>query len=120
MARPDYLDAIEANLLQPLSVAAHRGFGNGSGSELADTPARPAKMKALHSSAALAVNVFDYWTTRDSAPLTAAMGIASRIREMAFERQFPTGLGARRQTWMWPCFWRQAKRSPSRANSPNG
>ncbi|MFC5460467.1 PGN_0703 family putative restriction endonuclease [Massilia niabensis] len=93
-----YLDSIEANLLQPLSAVALAGFKRGSGSELADTALRPAKMKALHSSAALAVNVFDYWSMRDPAPLGTALGLArlgrqDPIRAMAFERQYPTGLG---------------------------
>lgn len=68
-----YFTRLEDNLLQPLSVAALTGFGNGSGSELINTDSRPAKMKALHSSAVLAVNFFDYWTTVDAAPLAAAM-----------------------------------------------
>lgn len=88
-----YLGSIEDNLMQPLSAPARQGFGRGSGSELIDTDARPAKIKALHSSAALAVNVFDYWATRDPRPLTAAMELSSAIRGIEFERQFPTGLG---------------------------
>ena len=93
ISQQGYLDSVEANLLQPLSISARGGFGKGSGSELLDTDARPAKIKALHSSAALAVNVFDYWTTRDPAPLAAAMGISSSISGIEFERQFLTGLG---------------------------
>jgi hypothetical protein len=93
-----YLTSVEVNLLQPLSASALSGFGNGSGSELVDTESRPAKIKALHSSAALAVNVFDYWTTHDSRPLVAAMGLTrgdsiSGAKSIEFERQYPTGLG---------------------------
>lgn len=92
-----YLDTVDANLYQPLSALAQSHFGAGSGSELVDTPARPAKMKALHSSAALAVNVFDYWTARDAAALALALGAPGAGQEGAvlatgFERQYPTGL----------------------------
>jgi hypothetical protein len=67
-----YLSALDYNLFQQLSTVAKSAFNRGSGSELLDTPTRPAKMKALHSSSALAVNVFDYWTTVDSSPLARA------------------------------------------------
>lgn len=92
-----YLDTVHANLYRPLSALAESHFGGGSGSELLDTPARPAKMKALHSSAALAVNIFDYWTARDATPLVRALGFPAAERErstgaIGFERQFPTGL----------------------------
>jgi len=92
-----YLESVEANLLQPLSSTAMFGFAAGSGSELLDTVGRPAKIRALHSSAALAVNVFDYWTTRDAAPLAWALGAGcsaplSAIKSIHFERQYPTGL----------------------------
>ena len=32
-------------------------------------------MRALHSSSALAVNFFDYWTNKDKSPLLSALGI---------------------------------------------
>ncbi|RYZ83313.1 MAG: hypothetical protein EOP06_20205, partial [Proteobacteria bacterium] len=93
-----YFTRLEDNLLQPLSDSALNGFGNGGGSELIDTNSRPAKMKALHSSAALAVNFFDYWTSAGVAPLAKAMrfedvGEKADIRKFEFERQYPTGLG---------------------------
>ena len=34
-------------------------------------------MRALHSSSALAVNFFDYWTDRDKTPILSALGIDS-------------------------------------------
>ena len=57
-----------------------------------DTTVRPAKMKALHSSAALAVNVFDYWSERDTAPLLQCMGLRPAPACIEFEAQFSTGL----------------------------
>jgi hypothetical protein len=49
-------------------------------------------MRALHSSAALAVNVFDYWTGQDARPLLQALGVDSTLKSLEFEKQFPTGL----------------------------
>ena len=53
----------------------------------------PAKMKALYSSSDLAVNVFDYWSQHDVAPLAAALALDESILSVAFEAQYPTGLG---------------------------
>ena len=49
-------------------------------------------MQALHSSSALACNVFDYWRGRDTSPLARALEIEAPICSIAFERKFPTGL----------------------------
>jgi hypothetical protein len=49
-------------------------------------------MSALHSSSALAVNVFDYWCERDSRPMSEALGVEPAIEPPRFEAQFPTGL----------------------------
>lgn len=87
-----YLSTVEDNLFQPLSESTRRAFEQGSGSELLDTPSRPAKMKALHSSSALAVNVFDNWVERDKGPLQRALGLEREITSIAFEGQYPTGL----------------------------
>ena len=87
-----YLSDVASNLLQPMSDQAKADFEQGSGSELQDTPSRPAKMKALHSSSALAVNVFDYWTSADLSPLRRALNLKDEIVKLEFESQFPTGL----------------------------
>ena len=51
-------------------------------------------MRALHSSSALAANLFDYWTERDKSPLLAALGVdAKGETSLDFEARFPTGLG---------------------------
>ena len=88
-----YLSSIAENLFQPLSARAQRAFSAGSGSELLDTRLRPAKMKALHSSAALAVNVFDYWSDRNPDILMHALRLDPKPASLEFEAQFPTGLG---------------------------
>jgi hypothetical protein len=92
-----YLPTITNNLRAPLSAQAEAAFRSGSGGELRDRPvrngrpARPAKMKALHSSAVLAVNIFDYWTHTDPHPLAEALGLDT-LASVAFEAQHPTGL----------------------------
>lgn len=87
-----YLETVEANLFEPLNALTKEAFGNGSGLELQDTPSRPAKMKALHSSSALAVNFFDRWVEKDASILATALGLGAKITAIKFEEQFPTGL----------------------------
>ncbi len=83
-----YVGAVEDNFRQPLSACARNAFGRGAGSEL------KGKMKALHSSSALATNFFDYWTDKDRTPLLWALGIdANNAKSLDFEAKFPTGLG---------------------------
>ena len=87
-----YLNDFELNLMKPISSRTRMAFINGSGSELMDTPSRPAKMRALHSSSALAVNVFDSWVDEDTSILRSALEIEKTIVSISFEEQFPTGL----------------------------
>ena len=63
--------------------------------ELEERPTRPAKMRALHSSAVLAVNVFDHWVGRDAAALLAALGVASKLQVLSFEAGLSTGLAGK-------------------------
>lgn len=87
-----YLEAVELNLREPLSAKARAAFLAGDGEELVDSRSRPAKMRALHSSSALAVNVFDFWTTHDPNPLAEALQLEHPIVEVSFERKLSTGL----------------------------
>jgi hypothetical protein len=87
-----YLTRYEVNLFKPMSAATLNAFNKGSGSELRPTKTRPAKMSALHSSSALAVNVFDRWVDSDARLLATALNLRSRIQSIQFEEQFPTGL----------------------------
>jgi len=96
LRQPDsrgYLASYDLNLFQPLSADAYRSFTNGSGSELLPTEGRPAKMAALHSSSALAVNAFDYWSGKPLSPIASALGVKQNPSHFRFEAQFPTGLG---------------------------
>ena len=82
-----YVPEVEANLWQPLSSRARQGFEKGAGSELSG------HMRALHSSSALAVNFFDYWTDRDKTAILSALGIDPEDgHSLDFEAQFHTGL----------------------------
>lgn len=83
----------DENLFQPMSARAASAFAAGGGSELLGRNAAPPKIQALHSSAALAVNVFDYWSEQDLAPVGRALDLPARSTLLEFERQFPTGLG---------------------------
>jgi len=90
-----FLEGVDANLRRPLSAVARADFASGGRSELRPRGSRPAKMQALHSSAALVANVFDHWSDRDARPLLDALGIAAGLRDerpIRFEAQFPTGL----------------------------
>jgi hypothetical protein len=88
-----YLATVEANLFKPMSASARADFERGDGAELAETARRPAKMRALHSSAALVVNVFDHFVRVNPAPLLNALGIASEPgARISFEARLPTGL----------------------------
>jgi len=80
------------NFVKPLSLQTKLAFDSGSGSMLLDALARPAKMKALHSSSALAVNFFDGGVERGASPLGFVLGLGSEITSIKFEDQFPTGL----------------------------
>lgn len=88
-----YLASFQDNLFQPLGPAAREAFEKGSGSELLDKPGSPAKMRALHSSSALAANVFDFWSGVPNAALLASLGLADTSDAVIrFEGQYPTGL----------------------------
>lgn len=87
------VDPYETNLCRPLAPTTLAAFTSGDGAELKPQGKRPAKMCALHSSAALAVNVFDYWVDNDAGPLLKSLGIDGSLEAPPqFEQQFRTGL----------------------------
>jgi hypothetical protein len=86
---PGYLESVDANLRRPMAPATLAAFEAGEAPELKDYPRYPAKLRALFSSAALVVNVFDHWCERDPAPLLAALEIEGRARQLAFEAAYP-------------------------------
>jgi len=56
-----YTPRLGQNLFRPLSPQARAEYESGKGGELAENEAGICKMQAVHSSAALAVNIFQYW-----------------------------------------------------------
>lgn len=92
--RPDprgYLPEIALNLRVPMSPAIYSAFDAADGAELENTKRRPAKMRALISSSALAVNVFAHWENRDATPLLKALGLSGEVEALRFEERLPTG-----------------------------
>jgi hypothetical protein len=73
-----------------MSAATRAAFARGS--ELTPRGARPARIAALHSSAALVANVFDHWSARDAAPLVAALGLGTDTVTLSFEEPLATGV----------------------------
>jgi Restriction Endonuclease associating with ARP len=85
-----YVRDLAANLRMPLDAAARAQIERGS--ELTPTSTRPGRLWSLTSSAALVLNVFDYWRSRDTAPLAAALGLPAGSPQLRFEEPLPTGL----------------------------
>lgn len=87
---PAYAQTLDENLFMPLNPESRREFEQGDGGELVEDD-RPAKMQAVHSSAALTVNVFDYWRHQPTfQPLLNALGLpANGNASLAFEAKRP-------------------------------
>jgi len=62
---PIYAESINHNLFTPLTDENKIQFKDGDGNEINDKKDEPAKMRALHSSSAIAVNFFQYWQQID-------------------------------------------------------
>lgn len=67
-----YTPDLDHNLFQPLLPEVRTSFSKGDGGELGHSDA-PGKMQAVHSSSALAVNVFQYWKSISDASTIASM-----------------------------------------------
>ena len=87
-----YVQQRSENFFTPLSGETLLDLGGGAGGELGGEQRR-GKAQALHSSAALALNVFEYWRQReDRRLLELGLGLASTIKSLGFEKPFTTGL----------------------------
>lgn len=86
-----YTLQLNDNLFLPLSPEIKAAFEAGSGDELGLSGKR-GKMWALHSSSALAVNVFEYWRSRDADAIAKACGAPEKMTQMQFEQTHPTPL----------------------------
>ena len=92
--RSGYVANVEENLFVRISPETREELSYGSGNELGGS-GRRGKMQALHSSSALAYNVFEYWRQQeDREALRRALGLPTRIELIGFEGKFSTGLGA--------------------------
>jgi hypothetical protein len=92
-----YLPTVNDNLRQPLSATALADFLARGAAEFHDADPdsggrHRARMRAVHSSTALAVNVFDCWNSANRAPLAEALGLSAPIRAISFEPHLPLGL----------------------------
>jgi hypothetical protein len=91
--RPTYTINLDQNLFQPLLPDVRTSFAAGDGSELGSS-GLPGKMQAIHSSSALAVNVFQYWKSISKVPvIAAACGLCKRGSDVSchleFEEKYP-------------------------------
>jgi hypothetical protein len=84
--RSHYVAKSQDNLfLRRLKPETEAEFLAADGAELSDTGKRPAKMRALVSSSALAVNFFDAWRDEDKRQLSVALGLPREIEALRFE-----------------------------------
>jgi hypothetical protein len=75
----NYVDDIALNIFnKKLSSETLQDFKKGDGNETKDSKTRLAKMKALHSSSALPVNVFQYWQEKDVSAILSACKLINR------------------------------------------
>lgn len=88
-----YTTELDHNLFQPLLPEVRRSFAGGDGGELG-SGGYPGKMQAIHSSSALAVNVFQYWKSIGAASeIAAACNLCrpgSKVScDIQFEEKYP-------------------------------
>lgn len=86
-----YTLTLDDNLFTSLTLATRLEFASADGGELGADGQR-GKIQALHSSSALAVNVFQHWRDRDASVLASALGLSLGDVNIRFEQKFPTGL----------------------------
>ena len=109
--RKMYTPTVDDNLFQDLQAQTRADILAGDGGELQDTTSHPAKMRAVHSSSALGVNIFEYWNAPDRIPVIAeACGLcrnqpgaqppAGNPPTIRFEQKFQFGKGFSRASNM--------------------
>lgn len=95
--RQCYTIDLDGNLFQPLLPDVRQAFQNGDGGELGNS-GMPGKMRAVHSSSALGVNIFQYWKSISNVPAIAtACGLCKKGSEVScdihFEEKYPINDG---------------------------
>jgi len=87
-----YTTALNENLFLPMNSTVKQAFDEGDGNELNQYDGFSAKMQALHSSSALAVNVFQYWMTKNISTIASACGLCKKDntspKSISFEKKF--------------------------------
>lgn len=95
LERPGYVADLPDNLIpNGLHPETLDEFGKADGGELRNSGARPAKMRALVSSSALAANFFDNWRQIPKDLLATALDIEQPIASLRFEYKccdYPVG-----------------------------
>lgn len=86
-----YTYSLNDNLFSPLLPQVEKEFKSGNGDELG-AENKKGKMRALHSSSALVVNVFQYWINKNIKEIAVTCGANSEVNEMHFEVTHPTPL----------------------------
>lgn len=91
--RRAYTTDLDHNLFQPLLPEVRKSFSSGDGGELGSSNL-PGKIQAIHSSSALAVNVFQYWKSISAVSLIAAACGLCRLGsdiscDIKFEEKYP-------------------------------
>jgi hypothetical protein len=95
----NYLNNLNDNLFEQLSKESLDCHNSGDGNETKDSRIRLAKMKSLHSSSAIVVNLFQYWQKKDASPIVYACRLCSKYpsetgsidkstNEIKFEEKF--------------------------------
>jgi hypothetical protein len=87
-----YLPDRTGNLYLPLSAEFAAALEQAGGGETSPQRNLPAKVHAVHSSAVLAINVFQYWEGRTGKALPQAFGYDGDLARVEIEQQYPTGL----------------------------
>lgn len=90
--RRGFLYAASENLYLPFSPAFSSAMVSAGGGELKEQRDRPAKIRALCSSAVLAINVFQYWEHQSGPELPMALGLDGSLEKLQIEQSFHSGL----------------------------
>lgn len=74
----NYLHSLANNLFEQLTPQNLTYYNSGDGHETRDSKTRLAKMKAIHSSSAIVVNLFQYWQGKNIYPIMRACNLCAK------------------------------------------
>jgi len=88
----NYCEKLEDNLYLPLNKEVREMIDAGDGGELKSSGMHKSKMSALHSSSAIAVNIFQYWMDKEISIIASACGFCKETTQISesihFEEKF--------------------------------